>query len=399
MKQTHAAFAARAALAVATLSAACIAHAGTTPTFRTDASFVGIDTYEVQGKLAAGADGAMYGTTNLASTAQYGTCGSVYRVDAAGNKTTLHLLNDFFADGCQPAGQLVPAPDGWLYGTTMGGGTYQAGVIFRVSPAGAYEVVHVFDPAHEHATGGQSGLTLGADGLFYGTGSDGQNGGSVYVFRPADGTVTPLHLFPDALGSPYPNGVVFGGDGLLYGVSFYGGSGRFGLLFSVSTSGSYKVVHEFQCATDGCEPQGRLVAGRNGAVYGTALTGGAAADGSYGAGTVFRYGRHGFQVLHVFTVGGSEGEMPGHEVTVDGAGHLYGTTEFGAAGFGTVFSLDDAGSFSLLHTFSGGADGGSPWTGPSLTPAGNLIGVTELGGAAGLGTVYEIDGIAANRRR
>ena len=103
-------------------------------------------------------------------------------------------------------------------------------------------------------------------------------------------------------------------------------------------------------------------------------------------------------VLHTFT-GGADGSNPYAGVTMDAAGHLYGTAEKGGAGFGTVFELKRAGAgwtFSPLYKFVGGEDGAGPDGRVAFGPNGTLYGVTAHGGnpsncnGDGCGTVYNL---------
>jgi uncharacterized repeat protein (TIGR03803 family) len=99
-------------------------------------------------------------------------------------------------------------------------------------------------------------------------------------------------------------------------------------------------------------------------------------------------------VLHTFT-GGNDGSYPDGNLSADGAGNLYGTTQIGGAfGAGTVFELsptpDGQWRFYLLYTFTGGADGGNPLAGLVFDAAGNAYSTTSSGGANGFGTVFEL---------
>jgi len=99
-------------------------------------------------------------------------------------------------------------------------------------------------------------------------------------------------------------------------------------------------------------------------------------------------------VLYNFT-GGSDGANPMSNLTFDGAGNLYGTTEGGGAfGQGAVFelSLNGSGGWneSVLYSFTGAADGGNPGAGLIFDSVGNLYGTAYNGGANGFGVVFEL---------
>jgi uncharacterized repeat protein (TIGR03803 family) len=164
-------------------------------------------------------------------------------------------------------------------------------------------------------------------------------------------------------------------------------------LFEISTTGAFQVLHDFDCAADGCGSQAAVLPGKDGWFYGTTAAGGTRPTGSRGAGTVFRWNAAtGFQVVHVFAAGASEGMTPGLELSQDASGRLYGSTQAGGAGgHGTVFTIAPTGHLSVLHSFTGGADGGNPWTGPTIQAAGDgIVGVTTTGGSDGTGTIYRI---------
>jgi len=100
-----------------------------------------------------------------------------------------------------------------------------------------------------------------------------------------------------------------------------------------------------------------------------------------------------FQIVHAFGAAG-DGVGPGGLV-MDSNGNLYGTTESGGAyGYGTVYELmPGAGgewTETILYNFPGGPPGGYEPLGLVIDGAGNLYGVTQYGGANGDGTVYEL---------
>lgn len=101
-----------------------------------------------------------------------------------------------------------------------------------------------------------------------------------------------------------------------------------------------------------------------------------------------------FTVLHDFST--AEGHGAGAGLIADGAGNLYGTTQFGGgvgiAGDGVVFQLRKAGeSVAVLHTFTGATDGASPAAALAMDGAGALYGTTSSGGpGGGAGTVFRL---------
>src|SRR5277367_4195082 len=68
-----------------------------------------------------------------------------------------------------------------------------------------------------------------------------------------------------------------------------------------------------------------------------------------------------FTVLYTFT-NTDQGWQPDAAPILDGAGNLYGTTQYGgtAGGFGTIYKLDNGGNESVLYSFAGTPDGEDP---------------------------------------
>src|ERR1022692_486539 len=84
-----------------------------------------------------------------------------------------------------------------------------------------------------------------------------------------------------------------------------------------------------------------------------------------------------FSTLHSFS--GLDGGTPTAGPTMDGAGNLYGTTQYGGtAGYGSVFKLVHTGGSWILHPLysfpndGGGNDGAEPYAGVTIGPDGNL---------------------------
>lgn len=129
-----------------------------------------------------------------------------------------------------------------------------------------------------------------------------------------------------------------------------------------------------------------LVQGTNGALYGTTYNG-----GSKGMGTVFSISTTGtFTLLHSFTGGASDGANPTGGLTLGSNGDFYGTTQQGGtASNGVVFQMTTSGTITVLHSFNSATDGAFPWGPPILASNGNYYGTTS-GGLGNNGLVYQI---------
>jgi uncharacterized repeat protein (TIGR03803 family) len=82
--------------------------------------------------VVRGSAGNLYGTTLSGGTANAGV---VYMVDAAGQETVLYSFTGG-SDGARPNAGVTLDAAGNLYGTTFSGGAAQAGVIFKFDTSG-----------------------------------------------------------------------------------------------------------------------------------------------------------------------------------------------------------------------------------------------------------------------
>jgi len=147
-------------------------------------------------------------------------------------------------------------------------------------------------------------------------------------------------------------------------------------------------LYAFRGKADGASPEGGVIQGLDGTIYGTADQGGVDDNG-----TVFSLtppavsgGTWTFKVLYCLQGGAGGGYPLG--LTQDKNGNLYGyAIDFGA-GHGTVFQLQKpatpgkAWRFRTLYAFQGGKDGDFP-SGLAVQPDGDLIGTTGHGGGRG----------------
>jgi uncharacterized repeat protein (TIGR03803 family) len=191
-------------------------------------------------------------------------------------------------------------------------------------------------------------------------------------------------------GATPEGGLVQGSDGNLYGMTVVGGAHNDGVVFKIAPStGVETVVYSFAGGTDGANPYAGLIQGSDGNLYGTTGAGGAS-DG----GTVFKIapGTGAESIVYSFAGGSADGASPFAGLIQGSDGNLYGTTYYGgASGVGTVFKIvPGTGAENVVYSFAGGsADGASTGAGLIQGSDGNLYGTTRAGGAAGDGTVFE----------
>lgn len=223
------------------------------------------------------------------------------------------------------------------------------------------QVLHTFDPVAGDGASPYSPVIQGRDGLLYGTAWDGGSraAGRVFRLKPDGSSFGSLHDFTNRPDGAAPvAGVIQGTDGALYGATFSGGMTSDGTVFRIGTNGSgYAILWSFTNSPDGADPDGDLVQGADGALYGTTRIGGSAS-----AGTIFKImpDGSGYTILHSFT-NVPDGATPFAGLLQAADGRLYGTTSGGGSSGGTIFTLDtNGGSYSVLHKFSFLPDGDSP---------------------------------------
>lgn len=323
----------------------------------------------------------LYGVTYAGGKNNSGT---VFSVTDAGAE---RLLHNFSALGDRSDGQL-PGPgtallnvNDSLYGTTSIGGGNGMGTIYSISLNGTEKVVYNF-PGVPGGRSPDAGL-LNVNGIFYGTTVGGgtydtkrREAGTAFSFNPATGTARILHSFGKRPDGREPYSSLIEVSGTLYGVTAAGARRDGGTVYSLSPSGSERVLHGFVRNNDGATPEsysGLLDA--NGTLYGTTING-----GPYDSGIVFSITRAGTErVLYVFGGKTGDGLHPSAGL-INVNGTFYGTTSAGGKyGSGTLFSITPSGTERVLHNFGHGSDGRYP-QGALLYANGTLYGTTTWGG-------------------
>jgi uncharacterized repeat protein (TIGR03803 family) len=326
---------------------------------------------------------------------------------------TLNWINGKIGqDGNAPQSGVTIDSNGNMFGVTTIGGPNASltglnnydyygypgyGLIYEITNTGVYRDIHDFGHTTIHPGG-----SLGPDGT----------SPSAQVVLDSEG-----NLYGSATqGGLYPNGD-----------TRWGGAGA-GVVWELTRSGTYKVLHDFggtvthpggSPGLDGDKPTSIALDG-SGNLFGITQYGGATV---YKEGVFWEITHSGnYLVLHDFgttfrSPSGatlSDGQSPS-SLFVDQAGNAYGTTHYGGSNFvsddtgfeqsaGTVWEYSAGGVYNVLHNFggmipnsSGGSkqDGAFPDNGIAFDSAGNLYGTTEQGGPleAGVGNngmVWEI---------
>jgi uncharacterized repeat protein (TIGR03803 family) len=386
------------------LSAFCIAAALVSPA-QTFTNLVNFDlangAFPYYGSLITDSSGNLYGTTVQGGSTGLGT---VFKVTPSGELTTLYsfCLQNNCTDGLEPYGALVLGPDGNFYGTTAAGGTNFQGTAFQLTPEGVLTTIYNFCSQALCADGGDpfAGLTVSSDGTLYGTtNGGGTNAGGTIFSLTTSGTLTVLHNFCSATncadGNTVYDALAKGSNGTFYGVTLNGGTKGWGTVFSITPAGKFTTLHTFSY-TDGATPWGGLIQAKNGNLYGTTAGG-----GKTDSGTVFQIAKgNKFTTIYNFCVKTycADGVGPVGNLIQGSNGNFFGTTEAGGIeGWGTAFEVTSTGTLKTLHSFER-TDGTGPFAGLVQDSNGTFYGTTYEGGdlscsislSSGCGTVFSI---------
>lgn len=398
--------------------------------------FVSSDDLNAGTSLARDNFGNLYGASTVSvMQCTQGSCGAIYKINPAGQLTTLYSFQGP-PDGAWPvAVTVVPgvsiSDPATLYGTTEfgGTGTYSycngagCGTVFKLTSGGDETVLHSFAGPPADGLNPQAGVTVqpganpGSGEVLYGTtyygGPFTKNGlpGEGTVFQIANGHESVLYSFTGGDDGALPFDAPLYRNGVLYGTTVFGGSGNCVTSFGTGCGTVYKLagghesaLYSFMNQADGGFPAANVIADAAGNLYGSAVLGGdlnCTPGGSRrqgnppGCGTVFKISPSGEETtLYTFT-DGADGAWPSAGLVMDSAGNLYGTATLGGdlncgqgLGCGTVFKIDTSGHFSVIHTFIG-SDGSYPLT-LLQDNHGNLYGVTQSGGPINAGVVYKL---------
>jgi uncharacterized repeat protein (TIGR03803 family) len=342
-----------------------------------------------EGGLVIDETGNLYGTTFFGGAQGQG---EVFELSPGRKGWTLQVLYSFCPagglhcpDGDYPGAGLAYAGqqsgalyDGSspLFGTASrsGAGAYH-GVAYGLAPgksSWSYQVIYNFCSLTNCADGANplAPLIEDAAGNLYGTTDSGGNAtgkGTAFElnFKNNSWIDTVLYSFCGvancADGAQPQSGLAMDGTGSLYGVTLEGGNGAAcggnrgcGTVYRIVPNGQSSqetVLHAFcnrSNCPDGDGPAGIPVLDTSGNLFGTATQGGDGQIFPGGGGTLFEISGSKFQVLRKFCTVGlcTDGAVPYAGVTLDGAGHLFGTAAAGGA------NCDDVGgSCGIVYEF------------------------------------------------
>ncbi len=290
---------------------------------------------------------------------------------------TLYSFQNNGTDPKNPSALIMDGNEN-LYGTSISGGAFNDGAVFKITPKGVLRLLYSFNG--NDSTDAVSPINLARDskGNLYGDTQYVARSfvGDLFKLTPRSNgtyTFTSLYVAPDApsqmvlnpagdifwLNCGYEGGPTCDNDTSLNEIS----NGQNSVLYSFTSAGFYA--------------SGNYVMDKFGNIYGT--EGGDGGLSSWGL--VFKWSPvSGFSVLHTFN--GTDGSYP-NALRQGSPGDLYGTTSGGGTkGFGTVFRISSGGTFSTLYNFcskTNCADGSYPFGPLTLDSKGNIFGVLNFG--------------------
>jgi uncharacterized repeat protein (TIGR03803 family) len=304
------------------------------------------------------------------------------------------------SDGKEPDA-LILASDGNLYGvaeySNTATGVAGGGTIFKMTPAGQVTVLYSFP--ENQSTGlfpngyAPDAIAEGSDGLLYGAASVGgmtsASAGTLWrISKSGTGFQVLERYCTTCTTGGFPNSIVSGSDGNLYGTTGYGGhfpssgiceSLGCGVVFKLTTSGVYTVLHAFNGTSETSEPVG-VIQASDGNLYG-------ATGGNLSEGSVFKVTPAGqFSTLHLF--GSGTYALAG--VTQASDGMLYGFSHVVSGPVVELFNITTAGSFQSLAQITQPLFKQFGMAQPIQASDGNLWTATAEGGTGNYGRVLAV---------
>lgn len=291
------------------------------------------------------------------------------------------------AGDADPNGSVVEASNGKMYGMTYVDGPAKLGTLFEYD-----YVTNNYLPLVDFVTASgckaYSSLMQASNGLLYGMTSYGGNDSAGTLFSYAIGSDSIIRLVDMPIGSGYlsrPNSLIQSSNGNLYGMTSLDGTNGGGTIFEFNiNTNTYTVKYNLPAKA---HPFGDLLELGIDTLYGLSRL-----DGNNNHGTIFRFVPASADYTVLYNFDSLHGANPQSSLIVAKDGKLYGTTYFGGAhGRGVLFRFDLSSSiFEDIHDFKD-TDGFYPNGSPYPASDGNIYGMTYLGGTSNFGTIYQYD--------
>jgi len=236
--------------------------------------------------ITYGKDGNFYGTWNDGGLVPNQN-GQVFQITPAGKYNTVYNFCSTGTSGCpdgeHPAGFLIQATDGNWYGSTNSGGSGASqGVFYQLVPGTTFPWVEnaLFNISCYQGCGQRGPVVEGSDGYLYGgQDSGGANDGDGSIFQ-YDFQGDFVDFYDDSAQVEYPQSLIIGGDGNIYGTNVAYQCGCVGDIFSIapSNAASWSQLGTFSASTL-TSPTGPMLQASDGNFYGGAQSGGSGSVG------------------------------------------------------------------------------------------------------------------------
>lgn len=334
-------------------------------------------------------NGKLYG---VSSSGGLYSSGVIFEYDVSSHNYT-KLFDFSSSSGASPSGSLLLANDGNFYGTTIAGGLYNKGVLYQFNPNTNVFIKKIdlsttisgFNPAGT--------LVQASDGNLYGvTNSGGSNNfGTIYQYNLITNSISIKFSFSSTSGKTVSWGLTVANDGKLYGVSMYGGLNNYGTLFQYDINlDLFTKKIDFDNINSGSLHYGNLLQAPDGYLYGLSCEGGM---NNYGI--MYKYDFTTNNLIKLLDFDAQlHGKNPTRSLMLASNGKIYGICKIGGVtGYGTLFEFDIVStSFVKKFEFSSGVMGKGP-EGSALIKAldGKLYGTTTYGGIHEKGIIFQFD--------
>jgi uncharacterized repeat protein (TIGR03803 family) len=215
--------------------------------------------------------GIFMGITNTGGASNNGT---VFKMTTAGELTK---IKDFPQEGADPESRLLAASDGSLYGTTVSGGIFGFGIVYKINTDGTgYTKLYDFEDNNEGYKEFSNGGLIELNGSLYGN-----RPGYVFKIKPDGSAFASLHEF--SLQEITNGNLLVADNGYLYGITatYAYDSIKPGSLYRMFPDGAeYSVLIDFGLPSDIGSQATSLIQGRDGNLYLTTMAGGPSAHGA-----------------------------------------------------------------------------------------------------------------------
>jgi uncharacterized repeat protein (TIGR03803 family) len=368
-------------------------------------SFVLKTTGSGSGPLTFDAAGNIYGANDGGGKREGGTAYQLSPLPGGNWKlTVLHTFAKFRVDGKVPIGNLVLDSKGNLYGVTLGGGRWNHGTVYELSPNNGgwkYSILHSFTRDSSDGRYPAGPVVIDPAGNIYGVTINGGNleHGTVFELSPqTDGTWKESIIYEFSGDLTAPVWLLRANDGTLYGSVASTNSDSVGAIFQLTPSGgdswTETTIYNFSATSLG--NASGLVFDQAGNIFGI--------EQLQPQGDVFEVphnadGSWGPEIV-VFTFTGDIYYPSNAPLVLDADGNIYGTIQSGGQyktqkrPGGILYKLSPVGDGTwkdtIVHNFGGPGDGAVPIPGPVLGSDGNLYGTTAIGGKFFSGVAWKI---------